>query len=119
MPKQTKTDQTNGSAAPVAESSSNGEAAAPPKKRRRSVKAAAKKPAAKKTGAKAGAKKTIVRRASKKSTGHEPSEEDIRLRAYFIAERRVQLSLDGDPAQDWLDARQQLIEELESAAPKG
>ncbi|HSH38509.1 MAG TPA: hypothetical protein VK993_06965 [Chthoniobacterales bacterium] len=41
----------------------------------------------------------------------EPSDADIRLRAYFIAERRVQLALQGDPAKDWLDARQQLLDE--------
>jgi len=33
------------------------------------------------------------------------------LRAYFIAERRVQLALQGDPARDWIVAREQLIEE--------
>ena len=36
---------------------------------------------------------------------------DIRLRAYFIAERRVQFALHGDPAMDWVEARKQLIEE--------
>jgi hypothetical protein len=28
-----------------------------------------------------------------------------------VAERRLQLALDGDPANDWIVARQQLIEE--------
>jgi hypothetical protein len=33
------------------------------------------------------------------------------MRAYFIAERRMQLSLPGDSAHDWIEARRQLIEE--------
>ena len=111
VPKQTKTEQTNGSAAPAAESSSNGEAITEPKKRTRTVKTGAKKSAAKKTGTKPSAKKSTTRRSSKKSTSYEPSEEDIRLRAYFIAARRGQMSIAGDSAQDWRDARQQLIEE--------
>src|SRR5438132_14293446 len=41
----------------------------------------------------------------------EPSDEEIRLRAYFIAERRIRLSLPGDSDHDWIDARRQLIEE--------
>ncbi|HEV3408898.1 MAG TPA: hypothetical protein VG095_01275 [Chthoniobacterales bacterium] len=111
MPKQTKTEQTDGSAAPSAESSSNGEAIAEPKKRTRSARTGAKKAAGKKTGTKTSAKKTTSRRPGKKSKSYEPSDEDIRIRAYFLAERRVQMSLAGDAAQDWLDARQQLIEE--------
>ena len=41
----------------------------------------------------------------------EPSDDEIRLRAYFIAERRTQLCLEGDSTHDWLEARRQLIEE--------
>ena len=41
----------------------------------------------------------------------EPSDDEIRLRAYFIAERRHKLSLPGDSAHDWIEARRQLIEE--------
>ena len=41
----------------------------------------------------------------------EPSDDDIRLRAYFIAERRMQLSLPGDSDHDWIEARRQLLEE--------
>lgn len=41
----------------------------------------------------------------------EPSDDEIRLRAYFIAERRHRLSLPGDSANDWIEARRQLIEE--------
>jgi Protein of unknown function (DUF2934) len=45
----------------------------------------------------------------------EPSDEEIRLRAYFIAERRFRLSLPGDSDNDWIEARRQLIDE---AAPR-
>ena len=37
------------------------------------------------------------------------------MRAYFIAERRIQLSLAGDSAHDWIEARRQLIEEAGAA----
>jgi hypothetical protein len=41
----------------------------------------------------------------------EPTDEEIRIRAYFLAERRHRLSLPGDSAHDWIEARRQLIEE--------
>jgi hypothetical protein len=41
----------------------------------------------------------------------EPTDEEIRLRAYFLAERRHRLSLSGDSNHDWIEARRQLIEE--------
>jgi len=45
----------------------------------------------------------------------EPTDDQIRLRAYFLAERRHQLSLPGDSNHDWIEARRQLIEELQRA----
>ena len=86
--------------------------AAPAKKRGKSAKSpAAKKTGAKKKSASGAAKKTRAKRPAQQSEPTEPSDADIRLRAYFIAERRVQLALQGDPARDWIEARQQLIEE--------
>jgi hypothetical protein len=41
----------------------------------------------------------------------EPTDDEIRIRAYFLAERRHQLSLPGDSAHDWIEARRQLIDE--------
>ena len=41
----------------------------------------------------------------------EPTDEQIRLRAYFLAELRHKLSLPGDSNHDWIEARRQLIEE--------
>jgi Protein of unknown function (DUF2934) len=65
----------------------------------------------------AGARKPAAKRAtttdphSSASTRPEPTDEEIRLRAYFLAERRHRLSLPGDSNHDWIEARRQLIEE--------
>ncbi|PYJ70590.1 MAG: hypothetical protein DME76_04920 [Verrucomicrobia bacterium] len=45
------------------------------------------------------------------STSGEPSEEVIRLRAYFISERRRRFALPGDAESDWLEAKRQLLAE--------
>jgi hypothetical protein len=39
------------------------------------------------------------------------SDEQIRLRAYFISERRRRFGLPGDADSDWLEARRQLLSE--------
>ena len=106
----TSPDRTGGTA-PAPEA-----AAAPAKKPARSAKTpAVKKSSAKKKSASGAAKKTKAKRPPQQSEAAEPSEADIRLRAYFIAERRVQLALQGDPARDWIEARQQLIAEAQQA----
>ena len=73
------------------------------------TKAAPRKTATKKSATPA-AKKSATKRPAKRK-GYEPTDDEIRLRAYFIAERRARSSQIGDPAQDWLDARRELIEE--------
>ncbi len=40
-----------------------------------------------------------------------PTDEQIRLRAYFIAEQRAQRAIQGDHNSDWLEAKRQLFEE--------
>jgi transposase len=57
--------------------------------------------AKKKTAAKTKGSKTV-----------EPTDEEIRIRAYFIAERRHRLELTGDADTDWLEAKRQLLSEL-------
>lgn len=42
----------------------------------------------------------------------QPSDEEIRMRAYFIAERRHRLGLPGDSNSDWLEAKRQLLSEF-------
>ena len=41
----------------------------------------------------------------------EPSEGAVRLRAYFISERRRRFALPGDTESDWLEAKRQLLAE--------
>ena len=41
----------------------------------------------------------------------EPSEDAVRLRAYFISERRRRFALPGDVESDWLEAKRQLLAE--------
>jgi hypothetical protein len=88
-----------------------GSETAEPKKKSRSgaAKPKAKKPAAKKTAATPA--RSSTKKAQSPSPLREPSDDEIRLRAYFLAERRHQLSLPGDSAHDWIEARRQLIEE--------
>jgi hypothetical protein len=62
------------------------------------------------------AKKAIAKKAKKvpgKSATPtvEPSDDEIRLRAYFISERRRRLNLPGDSSADWIEARRQLLSE--------
>src|SRR5215470_4910390 len=42
-----------------------------------------------------------------------PSEEQVRLRAYFISERRRRFALPGDAESDWLEAKRQLLSEVD------
>jgi hypothetical protein len=42
-----------------------------------------------------------------------PSDEAIRLRAYFISERRRRFALPGDAESDWLEAKRQLLSEAD------
>lgn len=44
-------------------------------------------------------------------TSGEPVEDEIRLRAYYISERRRRFALAGDADSDWLEARRQLLAE--------
>jgi hypothetical protein len=41
----------------------------------------------------------------------EPSDDVVRLRAYFISERRRRFALPGDAESDWLEAKRQLLVE--------
>ena len=43
-----------------------------------------------------------------------PTDEEIRIRAYFIAERRHRLALPGAASADWVEARRQLLVEAGS-----
>jgi hypothetical protein len=47
------------------------------------------------------------------------SDDDIRIRAYLISQRRLHLSSPGDPITDWFKARRQLLEEAGGSQPQG
>jgi len=68
-------------------------------------------------------KKTAVVKGLISSTGSmqvetsgspDPSDETIRLRAYFISERRRRFALPGDAESDWQEAKRQLLSETGS-----
>jgi hypothetical protein len=69
---------------------------------KKSTAAAKKKPASKTKGGK----------SSKPVPAIEPSDEEIRIRAYFVSERRQRLNLRGDANTDWLEAKRQLLSEI-------
>jgi hypothetical protein len=75
--------------------------------RPRVKKAAAKKPSTKSVQAR---KKPPVKSRSEAKPAP-PTDEQIRLRAYFIAEQRTHRSVNGDHNSDWLEAKRQLFEE--------
>ena len=76
-----------------------------------------KKPAAKKKATR-GSKQVSHKSAPSTMPTYEPTDEEIRIRAYFISERRKQLSLAGDSDNDWLEARRQLVEETNRSADR-
>ena len=61
------------------------------------------------------AKKSQVARTEKVSMPAEagtmapPSDDAVRVRAYFISERRRRFALPGDAESDWLEAKRQLL----------
>ncbi|HEY6205948.1 MAG TPA: DUF2934 domain-containing protein [Chthoniobacterales bacterium] len=101
MPRKTKTNETekNGANTPSVNSES---------KKRRS---AAKRLMRKKPAVSARRPKPTANSIALTSAA-EPSDDMIRTRAYFIAERRHRLGLLGDASSDWLEAKRQLLSEL-------
>ena len=53
--------------------------------------------------------KTKVSIPSEAAQGGDASDEAIRIRAYFISERRRRFGLPGDADSDWLEAKRQLL----------
>jgi hypothetical protein len=47
------------------------------------------------------------------------SDDDIRIRAYLISQRRLHLSSPGDAITDWFEARRQLLEEAGGSQSRG
>ena len=57
---------------------------------------------------------TSARKTAGKSSASQPGAEQIALRAYFIAERRRSLGIDGDETSDWIAAEKELLAELKA-----
>jgi hypothetical protein len=91
--------------------SANGKMSGPEPKKKAATRAKKKKSAA----ARKPTTRKPVTSAPKPAASRpaEPTDDEIRIRAYFLAERRHQLSLPGDSAHDWIEARRQLIEEAQ------
>jgi hypothetical protein len=104
-----KTPVENKPADNAAAPSANGKMSAPEPKKKAATAGKKKKPA---VARKPSIKKPVTS-ATKPAASRpvEPTDDEIRIRAYFLAERRHQLSLPGDSAHDWVEARRQLIEE--------
>jgi hypothetical protein len=66
----------------------------------------------KKTAGSATARAAKAAQRHGSPTGIAPTDDEIRLRAYFISERRHRLALTGDASSDWLEAKRQLLSEL-------
>ncbi len=87
--------------------------------RAKPTKATAQSSAAGKRGGRASGKTSGTRKPKAATaigkTNHarqiEISDDEIRLRAYFIAERRMQSGMPGDSTNDWWEAYRQLQEE--------
>jgi hypothetical protein len=105
VPKKTK-DQQNGARSPQAASGLTAQS-----KASRSKTAERKSPAKRTRKTPASRKKSSTKTGEKIEKRREPSAEEIRQRAYFISERRAQLSLPADAPADWLEARRQLLAE--------
>jgi hypothetical protein len=67
-----------------------------------------RKPRATNAGKNAAIKGSTPREATRIP---EPSDEAVRLRAYFISERRRRFALPGDAESDWVEAKRQLLSE--------
>jgi hypothetical protein len=74
---------------------------------RRAVKARKEASKAKKPAIKSGAKPQVVRPVA----AIQPTDEEIRIRAYFISERRQRFALPGNASSDWVEATRQLLAE--------
>jgi len=78
------------------------------KARRTSTSGKNGKPAPKKRST---ARKTATPKQPAMRRTAEPPDEEIRLRAYFISERRRRFDLPGNASSDWLEAKRQLLSE--------
>jgi hypothetical protein len=109
VPKKTKTAEDVEQPAPRSEASA---ATKKTGKRQRPRRAnAAKKPGKPKDPSQQTTRISASPQADVTPMSREPSEDAVRLRAYFISERRRRFALPGDTESDWLEAKRQLLAE--------
>lgn len=72
----------------------------------------AKKSAGKKSSS--GSAADALKSEASKEAGARPTAEQVALRAYFLAERRRTLGMQGDETSDWIAAERELIKELKA-----
>jgi hypothetical protein len=77
-----------------------------------------RRPPTSRKGGGPSSKKGVATRQAKASmppeagaTAARPSDDEIRIRAYFISERRRRFALPGNADSDWLEAKRQLLSE--------
>jgi hypothetical protein len=104
-----KTPVENKPAEDTATPATTGKLSAPEPKKKAATPAKKKKPAAARKPSIRKPETSATKAAGSRPVG--PTDDEIRIRAYFLAERRHQLLLPGDSAHDWIEARRQLIEE--------
>jgi hypothetical protein len=110
VPKKTKTAECNSQRSADADAASATKKTPKGKSGKRPI--AAKKP--RKPIRKASSAGTAEISASPQNEASESvdfSEDTIRLRAYYISERRRRFALPGDAESDWLEAKRQLLAE--------
>ena len=109
MPKKTKTAKNKNQPSPesdaLAATKKTGKRQAP----RRAT--TAKKPRKPRDTSKQTAHISTSPQADVTPMSEDPSEDAVRLRAYFISERRRRFALPGDTESDWLEAKRQLLAE--------
>jgi hypothetical protein len=71
-------------------------------------------PANKKTASNSPGNVAAAKSKPQKKASAQPTSEQVALRAYFMAERRRVLGIDGDETSDWVAAEQELLEELKT-----
>jgi hypothetical protein len=108
VPKKKKIVQDKNEAPLESSASSKVKVAKAGSRRRATAGRKSREPSATKTAATAKASKAL------KAAGiPDPSDEAVRLRAYFISERRRRFALPGDAESDWLEAKRQLLSEVD------
>ena len=109
MPKKNKIAQSKNQAPPEAGASPSGVKTGKAASARRATISPKTRQTSDKKSAKA--QKPAVSMPAEAGGAVEPSDEQIRMRAYFISERRRRFALPGDADSDWLEARRQLLSE--------